>query len=538
MGLSLALGLARYGVGSVILEADDTVCFGSRAVCISRRSLEIIQRLGALDEVLGKGLPWTRGRSYYRTAEVLRFSMPQDENQKLPPMVNIAQYDLEQIFLNAAERLPELIEIRWQSKLTGLTRHDDHATLDIETPEGNYALDASWIVACDGGRSTVRELLDLKLEGTTYEGRYVIVDIALNSALPTERLAFFDPACNRGSTVLVHKQPDGIWRIDYQLRDDEDGEQAIAAERVLPRVQSVLDMMGITATWSPVWISLYRTNARTLESYRHGPVLFAGDAAHLLPIFGVRGANSGLDDADNLAWKLGLVANGSANPALLETYSDERVYAAHENLRYASKSTEFMAPPSAAFKLMRDAVLSLAIAHPPLRSLINPRQSNAIPYSGSPLNVPDEEGNDAFTAGPGAGAPLLECPGTLIAQDNKRKLHLTDTLGTGFTLFHFGEDHKQPDKVTTIAEHFADRRIPLKVVAITRSSTCAPDTTVFWDETGRLFPLYGARSGTAYLIRPDGYVSARFLDVESAANTSLDVDAILDRVSPAITTFA
>ena len=133
-------------------------------------------------------------------------------------------------------------------------------------------------------------------------------------------------------------------------------------------------------------------------------MLFAGDAAHLVPIFGVRGANSGIDDADNLAWKLAFVVKGLASDRLLDSYSHERVAAAHENLSYGTKSTEFMAPPSFAFDLMRRRCSSLAVKHAGVRSLINPRQSSAITYSQSPLNAAPER-SAAFTAGPVPGAP-------------------------------------------------------------------------------------------------------------------------------------
>ena len=390
VGMTLALALARQSVRSVLIEADDSVCTGSRAICISRRSLEIFKRLGVVDGFLQKGLPWTGGRSFYRDTEVFRFAMHQDDEQSLPPMINIAQYQIEQLLLDEVEQHADLIDIRWQTRVTGIEQKPaGGATLTLQTGDTHWTLQADWVVACDGGRSTIRDALGLKLTGTTYEGRYVIVDIELDSARATERLAYFDPPSNPGSTVLVHKQPDNVWRIDYQLRDDEDPDAAVQPENVMPRVQSVLDSMGETGAWSPIWITVYKANALTLERYRHGSVLFAGDAAHLVPIFGVRGANSGIDDADNLGWKLGCVVNGTASPRLLDSYSDERVFAARENLGYGMKSTEFMAPPSFAFDLMRTAVLGLAGRHEAVRPLINPRQTHAIAYLESPLNRRD-----------------------------------------------------------------------------------------------------------------------------------------------------
>ncbi|HEY0488450.1 MAG TPA: FAD-dependent oxidoreductase [Telluria sp.] len=507
VGLATALGLARQGIASVLIEADDSVCQGSRAICISRRSLEIIERLGALDGFLKTGLPWTGGRSFYRDTEVLHFTMPQDDNQKLPPMVNLAQYHIEELLLEAAEKYPGLIDIRWQTRVTNLERRGDGVTLGLGTPDGDYALQADWLVACDGGRSTIREAMELPLHGASYEGRYIIVDIKLASERPTERLAYFDPPCNPGSTVLVHKQPHNVWRIDYQVQDGESAEEAARPENVLPRVQSLLDMMGETGQWAPVWITMYKANALTLEHYRHGRVMFAGDAAHLVPIFGVRGANSGIDDADNVSWKLAYVVKGLAGEALLDSYSSERVAAAHENLSYGTKSTEFMAPPSFAFELMRTAVLGLAEKHACVRSLINPRQSSAITYSGSPLNVADQ---DAWSAGPVPGAVLPECPLTVLAAGQESREHVTGLLGTGLTAFCFTDDAKVPAQVAAFADTMSVKGIGLTVMPLAQERPLDATSNCAWDHTGRLFAMYGATPGSVYLVRPDGHVLGRW----------------------------
>ena len=508
VGYCTALGLANHGVAVVLLEADDSVCFGSRAICISRRSLEIIERLGAVDAFLKTGLAWTGGRSFYRDAEVLHFKMPADEDQKLPPMINLAQYSIEQFLLDAAEKRPDLIDIRWQNRLTAIDSRQDGARLTIATPSGNYKMDADWIVAADGGRSFLRDALGAQLEGTSYEGRYVIVDILLDSKRPTERLAYFDPLCNPGSTVLVHKQPDNVWRIDYQLRDGEDPDDAIKPENVLARVHSLLDMMGEKGDWHPIWIGIYKANALTLENYRRERVLFAGDAAHLMPIFGVRGANSGIDDADNLAWKLAFVIKGLASEELVDSYSTERVAAAHENLSYGTKSTEFMAPPSFAFELMRRAVLSLAVKNPEVSSLINPRQTSAIAYTSSPLNAASPAGE--FITGPIAGKVLPECPVTIVDGASTREGRLTELIGPRVSALYFSDDESTPDGLNNLAANMAARSIPFSIVPLSRRRGSGGKSIYGWDRTGRLFDMYGAEVGTLYVVRPDGHVLGRW----------------------------
>ena len=493
IGLALALGLARHGVRSVVIEADDTVSYGSRAACISRRSLEILDRLGAAKPVLEEALPWTAGTSFYRDAPVYRLQMPMDENQRFAPMVNLEQCMCEQVFVDRAEALADLVEIRWQTTLAGLKRGDDGVELQLETAQGPYALRADWLVACDGARSAVRQATGLRFSGSTYDGTYIIVDIHLKSDHPTERRAWFDPPTNPGSTILMHRQPRDIWRVDYQLRDDEDPEEAVKPENVLPRVRSHLEWIGERGDWTPVWISAYRANCLTLDSYHHGRVLFAGDAAHLVPIFGVRGMNSGIDDTHNLAWKLAWVVQGRSPETLLDSYSTERVFAARENIRHASKSTEFMAPPSQAFVLMREAALGLATTDPFFATLINPRQTSAITFAESSLNAAD---SDALAGGPMPGAVLPECP----VETATGARHVTELLGAGYTVLCLTGEDPRPALAGLLARG-------VSVVWIAPGKAAGADAQ---DVTGRLFPLYGAAPAACYLVRPDGHVAGRW----------------------------
>ena len=499
VGMALALGLANHGVRSVVLEADDTVCVGSRAACISRRSLEIVERLGALPAFLAKGLPWSAGTSYYQTTEVFRFEMPTHAQQKLPPMINLEQYYIEQYLLdeivrrNAAE--PGLVDIRWGTELTGFTQDGSGATLQVRNALGAYTLHAEWLAACDGGQSFVRKSLGLNLEGTAYEGRYVIIDIELPSTWPTERRAWFDPPWNRGSTVLMHRQPDDIWRIDYQLRPGQSNEDALTPEAVTKFVQRHLDAIGEGhLPWKTVWTSVYRAGAMTLADYRHGRIVFAGNAAHAMPIFGVRGLNSGFDDADNLAWKLAAVAKGESGAALLDSYSSERIAAFHINAEAAMRSTEFMSPPSRGFDLLREAALSLSERHRGIAQLINPRQTQAVHYDDSPLS----SASDELGAGPRPGEAMGEQP----LHDG----HLTDHLGPRFTLLVL-----QPgDEVLPVR---AD--LPLHTVTL-GDAQCPPAT----------FDALGAAAGAVYLLRPDGHVAARW-----RRPTAQQIRAALQRAS-------
>ena len=494
VGLTLSALLARQGVANLVIEADAAYCTGSRAICMSRRSQEILGWIGADTALVAKGLSWVGGRSYFRDSEVLHFQMPSEPTQRFAPMVNIQQYFVEQYAHEAAQSCGTLSDVRWNHRVAAVRPDADTVAVDVVCEAGSQTVRADWVVACDGGRSTVREQLGLQLQGMQYDGKYVIVDIRQKTRRAVERLAWFDPPSNPGSTILMHRQPEDVWRIDYQIRDDEDPVEAVKPENVLPRVQSHLAMIGEDAPWEVLWISIYNAKCLTLDAYRHGRVLLAGDAAHLVPIFGVRGLNSGLDDAGNLAWKLARVLDGHSDAGLLDSYSVERVHATRENMAYGAKSTEFMAPPDFAYALMREATLRLARDDASVRALINPRQSTPVSYIGSPLNM-------AEGAAPWASdlaAPGLPAPEAQMADGR----HLTQCFGAGFVCLVFSPD-AEPD-LSSLADL---QSLGIELLPVPPASTQA------WQR-------YGLGSGVdaaLVLVRPDAYVMARWPGVDGVA---------------------
>ncbi|MDK3019149.1 FAD-dependent monooxygenase [Pseudodonghicola flavimaris] len=472
VGMTAALTLAQYGIRSLLLDRKDTFNDGSRAICISRSSYYILERLGALQPFLDKALGWTRGRSFYRGRQILEFDMPDSADEKFRPMYNLQQQYIEAFLWQAVTANP-LIETRWQSEVTGISEEPQGVTLTVSDPGGSYALPAQWVLAADGARSAIRQMRGLRLQGENYEGRYVIADVQMAHDYPTIRRALFDPVSRPGGTVLIHRQPDNIWRIDYQLRDDESAEEATREENVRAAVAAVLAEIGQDSPWQLEWWSVYSANTLALEDYRDGRVIFVGDSAHIVPIFGVRGLNNGLADAQNIGWKLAFVLTGQAGEALIDSYTPERRGATLDVFANAGKSTRFMTPPDAGWRLMRDAALSLALTRSSAGRLANPRQMTPYTYAASPATASDDP---AFSDGP--------IPGALMPDVALETGFLSDRMGPGFTLLRFGAGAAAcDDPALTLVDLPAD---------------------------GPVGRAYGARPGTAYLIRPDLHIAGRW----------------------------
>ncbi|WKL15610.1 FAD-dependent monooxygenase [Comamonas testosteroni] len=510
VGLTTALEIARHGQRCVVLESELQVSEGSRAIVFTRRSMEILQQVGVAQRVTETGLPWCYGNSIYRGQRVFRMENARADDDRFFPMINLQQQYLEEYLVDAVQANP-LIELRWGNRVNKVEQKCEQAWLEVDTPEGSYELRADWLVACDGARSGIRTGMNLLMEGASYEGRFVIADIRIDLPLPTERLAFFDPAWNPGNTILMHREPHGIWRVDYQLPAGEDPEDALRPESLKARIDAQLEMIGFGGTpWEMDWSSVYSARALTLPEYVHGRVIFAGDAAHMLPIFGVRGANTGFQDAQGLGWRLALVAKGVASAALLQSYSSERVGAAREIVEEAGKSTRFMAPPSRGFRLLRDAVLSLSLSQSFVGPLYHWRTSRPHEYGNSPLNSMGDD-NLLFKAGPGHGAPPLN---VRFAPDS----YLLDHLGGGFDLLYFTSGKAIAAQLQAVVAGVRARGVAVRLVAVSSHAASAIEGAdlVLDDSEGRCRARYGVMAdGAAYLLRPDQHVCARWMALDA-----------------------
>ena len=512
VGLTLAIDLAQRGVRVVLLDNDNTFSAGSRAICFAKRTLEIFDRLGCGQRMVDKGVSWSVGKVFFRDAQVYQFDLLAEPGHARPAFINLQQYYVEGYLAQRAAELP-LIDLRWKNKVVGIEQHADHALLTIETPEGPYSLHADHVVACDGSRSALRELTGRQSTGRVFRDRFLIADVKMKLDRPAERWFWFDPAFHPNQSVLLHMQPDGVWRIDFQLGWDADPEVEKRPENIIPRVKALLANSTMKdVPFELEWASVYTFACTRMAHFRVGRVLFAGDSAHGVSPFGARGANSGVQDADNLGWKLAAVLGGQVGEALLDTYAQEREFAADENILHSTRATDFITPKSEISRLFRDAVLDLSRHHAFARTLVNSgRLSVPATLRDSPLNTADSA---PFEGRMQPGAAAADAP---VTRTGGHPSWLLRELGDGFTALVYGD--ADTGRIASQLQLAAEGLAMLRVVKVRPRETAleANAEQDLVDHDGLVAARYDMRPGTVYLLRPDQHVCARWREPSADA---------------------
>ncbi|MCC7547958.1 MAG: FAD-dependent oxidoreductase [Burkholderiales bacterium] len=510
VGLCMAIDLACHGIECVLIDEDDRTSEGSRAICFAKRTLEILDRLGTGQRTVDKGVVWNLGKVFLRDRLLYQFDLLPESGHKRPAFINLQQYHLEQFLVERLAGTP--VDVRWRSRVTGVTVHEGGVSVTVGTPDGVYALECDWLLACDGARSPIRTTLGLEAKSQVFRDRFLIADVKMQASFPTERWFWFDPPFHPGQSVLLHRQADDLWRIDFQLGWDADPEKERQPQRVLPRIRA---MLGEDTPFSLEWVSVYTFRCQRMDRFRHGRVFFLGDAAHQVSPFGARGANSGIQDADNLAWKLALVMQGKAPESLLDTYERERMAAADENVLNSTRSTDFITPKSRTSRLFRDAALQLAGRHAFARGLVNSgRLSLPHTYRDSPLSTPDR---DSFAGRMRPGAPCADAP--LRAGD--AQAWLLDQLGGAFGgMYYAGAQAPDPGLLARL-QGLSRLPLPVRPLLLCATGCAGPwralGASVFEDVEGLYAGRYDAAPGTLYLVRPDQHVAARWRHLELRA---------------------
>ncbi len=377
-GLTLACALARLGVKAVLLDEDNTVGVkgaSSRGICYTQKSLEIFHKLGIYEKIATKGVQWSVGRTFAGNDEVYAFDLAQQAAYNLstqPPFINIQQFYIEGFLVEQIYALGH-VDIRWKSRVTGFKQDQDgngseFATLSIATPAGEYCINARYVIDATGAHSSFRGWCNASVTAKKGDDRWCIADVRFTTHPPTERHTWIEAPFNENRAVWQHLMADNVWRIDYQMAPNADVATVSREDVVRERLAR---QFGPDVSVEIVWVGPYAYKSECIDQMRHGSVFFIGDSAKVVCPFGARGGNTGIADADNLAWKLAAVLRGHAPPQLLASYHEERHEAAQENVQVTNRTARYLRAADGMERVFRSATISLARQYPFARQFVN-----------------------------------------------------------------------------------------------------------------------------------------------------------------------
>jgi 3-(3-hydroxy-phenyl)propionate hydroxylase len=482
-GLTLACDLAQRGIDCVVLDEDDTIGVrgaSSRGICYAQKTLEIFARLGVFDRMREKGVTWSVGRTLAGHDVIYTFNLQPASASEQPPFINLQQFYVEWFLVDRIHELGRC-DLRWKNKVVSVAQTDDEVTATVETPAGRYRLRADWLVDATGVNSGIRQGFGLDPHMSRIADRWCITDVRFKEKFPVERWTWVEAPFNENRAVWQHPMADDVWRLDYQMPSDCDPDYVSRRDVAEDRLRAHLGDIGFEL----VWVGPYEYRDHLLDEFRHGRVFIIGDAAHVVSPFGARGGNSGVQDADNLGWKLAVVLQKQAPVRLLETYDAERRAAAKENLQVASRTARFLAPQSEGERTLRRAAIDLARDYPFARPLVNTgRMSVANSYPESP-------------AVEGAGWSLPNVPLTLPDGSPSDLVTLARSTGTTFVGILYAPARE--DDVSGIASLEATG-LPFRFFVCGAGGIADP--------SGKLAEVLRVATGGFALIRPDLYLAA------------------------------
>ncbi|MDR3575988.1 MAG: FAD-dependent monooxygenase [Anaerolineaceae bacterium] len=516
-GMTAALDLAHYGIRSILFDEDQILSEGSRAIAFSSATLAVWEKLGAAQAMLAKGVAWSVRHTYFGEGEIYTQNFSQPAAGYLPRFFNLPQYYVERYLLDCIEE-SQLIDVRWNHKILGFEEQTGTVVLKVSTPLGEQEFKGSYVLACDGARSSMRKLLNLPFPGVTHNDHFLIADVRVDLQSPPEPRFYFNHPTNPGQTVLIHPQPDGIWRMDWQVGAEVDMQVERQPERIDRRIRALIGDLP----YEIVWLTDYRFHQRLLQQFRHGQVFFLGDAAHLVAPFGARGLNSAVADVDNLVWKLALVINHNAPDSLLDTYQTERWPAQLHNQEVTNATMLFMSPPNKWRRSLRNLILWLSGFYPTARRWVNSgKMAEPFTYTESPLLTPDESPSKDWQGALPIGSQIPDMLCSCLTDSERTPIFLRSLIGSGFVVFYFAAQPAVGQPINPLSCPDLPG-IPVRVYTIVTKSPEQPlQGTLLVDESSTLFKIFAAQPGTLYLIRPDGHISARRRNAQSSELAAL-----------------
>lgn len=493
-GLILAHLLGVAGIKVLLIDRGEATVGEARAVTIDDESLRTLQATGMLAQVLpnitqGYGVEYYswRNRPFARIDPTVREHGYQKRNA-------FRQDILVKQLCDGLQNHPH-VDVRFQHELLSFAQDATGVTLQVATPHGTEAIRCDWLVACDGGRSSVREKLQIALEGNTFGERWLIADLLQRTSPFRHTRTYCDPV----RPAIRLPGPQGAVRYEFMLHAHESPEEALNETQLRAWIRQREPADADLPLARKV---VYTFHARVAQRWREGRIFLAGDAAHLTPPFAGQGMNSGVRDASNLAWKLAAVIQGTLPERILDTYEQERKPHAWALIRMALQIGKFMQPKSWWGAAFNQTALRAVCLLPPARDYILQLKFKPKPKFHQGFFLADPSSTTDLPAGQLFPQPMVELPGGA--------LHLLDdVLGTGFAVIQWAGHAPIALPPGMEARH---------VQLLRRSEDFLPPLSAHASEAagmprvrdceGKLADILDASQAQAVVLRPDRYVFA------------------------------
>jgi len=488
VGLTTALGLAHFGIPFILLEDDSKLSMDTKAGSLLTRTLEVFHRFGVADKVLEKALRVDEIGEFERASNRMKLkvspSLLRDET-RFPFVINLPQHDLEPV-LAAHLEASGLGSLRFNNSFKKLEELQDRVKITVDTPDGEEEIEASYLLACDGGRSAVRDHLGLTVEGHSLAGRYSLVDIKVDLDVENPRdypyMSYFsDP----DEWMVLVRQPQ-CWRFLFPLPDDRESftEQELRDKAV----HFIGDINNVEVLGS----NIYMVHHRVAHDWRVGRCFLMGDAAHLITPMWALGLNTGVLDASNLPWRLAWVMREWADDALLDGYErEQRPVAVNGSGELAEAARHHMNAQGEQVNAMTDNDWGNAYTRTMLAVRLDVEGSGDWSMVKTAAEPPPVEVGD-------------RAPDCLLHASNGREIRLHDLFGSNFVALYFTDTRRRPqipENDFPGLKHFIVSRWDAPIDSGIRDQSLL-------DSGDTMLERYGCSPDTLVLVRPDDHIAA------------------------------
>jgi len=536
-GLLMAIELSRHGVPYRIIDKNAKPTVEARASNIQPRTLEVLDSVGIVDQFIAAGIPCRAVATYTPAMERLNHVSFAELDSPFPFGLSLEQSKTEQLLIRHLASLGQ--EVDRGVGLKTFVQDDDGVTAVLDHAGGEEeTVRAAYLIGCDGAHSTVRHSLGVAFEGRDFPKDFAICDVAVDwhTAVPAHQTCFF---ASPEGVLFFTPFADGrcLFVADVGLGR---GDHAPRTAPALEELQVIVNSRTQGAKLRELkWSSYFRAHCRQADRYQAGRSFLAGDAAHVQTPAGGQGMNTGMQDAGNLGWKLGLVLNGCAPTTMLDSYHPERHRAGanmlvlNDYLYHVEMNNEVNLPLPQ--DLRRQLALFLAGQEVIQQRLVRAVSELNINYRHSPIvsqhrgqlpsgdAEPIPHGWHDFGAAPHAGDRATDARLTRYpAGDSVRFFQVLRSTKHHLVVFVGAEPseetYQKVQRIVALIMRAHGRTIESHLVVCqeaARQELDGCDTLI--DARGELHHRYGARVDCLYLIRPDGYVGFRSQPVEAEA---------------------